>query len=97
MRRRDFIALIGGLTVALPLAARGQPAKRIPKVGVLWHAGSAEEEAIYMRALNQDFSILGYVEGKSIVLEHRFPDEQPERFVSLAVSLLPFQWMSWSR
>jgi ABC-type uncharacterized transport system substrate-binding protein len=87
MQRRDFITLIGSAAAAWPLAARGQPARRTPKVGVLWHAGSAEEEAIYLRALNQGFSSLGYVEGKSIVLEHRFPDERPERFVSLANEL----------
>lgn len=87
MRRREFITLITGMAAALPLAANGQPAKKIPKVGVLWHAGSAEEEAIYLRALNQGFSSLGYVESRSIVLEHRFPDERPERFVSMAREL----------
>jgi putative tryptophan/tyrosine transport system substrate-binding protein len=88
MQRREFVALIGGMAVAaLPVAARGQPAKRIPKVGVLWHAGSAEEEAIYMRALSEGFSSLGHIEGKSVILEHRFPDERPERFVSMAREL----------
>ena len=87
MRRRDFIALSGGTIAVWPLGARGQLARRIPKVGVLWHAGSAEEEAIYMRALSRGFSDLGYVEGKSIALEHRYPDERPERFVSMAREL----------
>jgi putative ABC transport system substrate-binding protein len=87
MRRREFTTLIAAAVAAWPLTASGQPAKNIPKVGVLWHAGSAEEEAIYLRALNQGFSNLGYVEGKSIVLEHRFPDERPERFVSMAGEL----------
>jgi putative tryptophan/tyrosine transport system substrate-binding protein len=54
---------------------------------VLWHAGSAEEEAIYLGALLEGFKELGYVDGKTIVLEHRFPNEIPERFVSLAVEL----------
>lgn len=87
MRRRELITLIAGAAAAWPLTARGQPARKLPRVGVLWHAGSAEEEAIYLRALNQGFSSLGYVEGKSIVLEHRFPDERPERFVSMANEL----------
>ena len=68
MRRREFIRLIARAAVAWPLGAHGLPAKKIPKVGVLWHAGSAAEEAIYLRALNQGFSSLGYVDGKSIVL-----------------------------
>ena len=86
MRRRKFITILGG-AAAWPLAARAQPTKKIPKVGVLWHAGTAEEEAIYLGALKQGFNDLGYIDGKTIALEHRFPNEQPERFASLAVEL----------
>ena len=86
MRRREFITLLGALT--LPLAARAQqPTKKIPRVGVLWHAGSAEEEAIYLGALVEGLKGLGYIDGKTIALEHRFPNEIPERFVSLAAEL----------
>jgi len=55
---------------------------------VLWHAGSADEEKIPLGGLVEGFRNLGYVEGKSIVLEHRFPNEQPERFFSLAAELV---------
>ena len=54
----------------------------------LWHAGSAEEERIPFGALVQGFRDLGYIGGKNIILEHRFPNEEPERFVSLAAELL---------
>jgi putative ABC transport system substrate-binding protein len=54
---------------------------------VLWHAGSAEEEAIYLGALLEGLKGLGYVDGKTIALEHRFPNEIPELFVSLAAEL----------
>ena len=73
MKRRDFIALLGGLAAASPIAAYAQRNKNLPKIGVLWHAGSAEEEAIYLRALNQGFNDLGYIDGKTIALDHRFP------------------------
>jgi putative ABC transport system substrate-binding protein len=87
VKRREFITIIGGAAVAWPIAARAQPTKKIPKVGVLWHAGSAEEEAIYLGALKLGFNDLGYIDGKTIALEHRFPNEQPERFASLAAEL----------
>jgi putative ABC transport system substrate-binding protein len=56
-------------------------------VGLLWHAGSAEEEAVYLDAVRQGLSDHGYVEGQNVTLENRFPAEIPERFVSLAAEL----------
>src|SRR5450631_2224469 len=86
MRRREFVTLLGAFT--LPLVARAQqPTKKVPRVGVLWHAGSAEEETIYLGALVEGLKDLGYIDGKTIALEHRFPNEKPERFVSLASDL----------
>jgi ABC-type uncharacterized transport system substrate-binding protein len=86
MKRREFITLLGGVA-AWPLAARAQQARKMPRVGVLWHAGSVEEEAIYLGAFLDGLKAVGYVEGKTIALEHRFPNEIPERFVSLATEL----------
>jgi hypothetical protein len=42
MRRRQFITLVGGAAGRMT-AWREQQSKNIPAVGVLWHAGSAEE------------------------------------------------------
>jgi putative tryptophan/tyrosine transport system substrate-binding protein len=88
MRRRDFITLVGGATAAWPLAARAQQSKNTPTVGVLWHAGSAEEEDVYLSVLVKAFNDLGYVEGKNIRLDHRFPAENPDRFRTLAQELI---------
>ncbi|MGC2077478.1 MAG: ABC transporter substrate-binding protein [Xanthobacteraceae bacterium] len=89
MKRRQFIKLIGGAAAAWPLAARAQQSSnKIPVVGVLWHAGSAEEEDVYLSVLVKAFNDLGYVEGKNIHLDHRFPAENPDRFRTLARELV---------
>ena len=88
MKRRQFITLVGGAAAAWPFAARAQQSKPIPRIGVLWHAGNEQEEAIYLGALRQGFSEIGYVEGKHFVLENRFAAEQYERYGPLAAELV---------
>ena len=88
VRRREFITLIGGAMAAVPSIARAQQIRKIPRVGYLWHAGSAEEEHPYFGALLEGFARLGYVDGRNIKLEHRFPNEVPERFKSMAEELV---------
>lgn len=87
MKRRDFIGLLGAAACGWPLLAAAQQAARVPRIGVLWHAANEEEEAVYLAALRQGLREFGYVEGRSIVLENRFPNEIPERFISLAAEL----------
>ena len=87
LARRAFILLIAA-AAAWPLAARAQQARKIPRIGVLWHAGSAEEEGSNFKALVKGFTDLGYVEGRTAILEHRFPNEVPERFRSMAAELV---------
>src|ERR1700730_14557653 len=85
MRRRDFIGLIGANAAAWPIVARAQQTpRRIPRVGVLWHATNAKEEGPLFTALVEGFRTLGYIDGQNIILEHRFPNELPERFRSMA-------------
>jgi ABC-type uncharacterized transport system substrate-binding protein len=88
MTRRDFITLLGGAAAAWPLAARAQNANRRPRVGVLWHAANAEEEGPYFKALVEGFAALGYVDGHTITLHHRFPNETPELFQRMAADLV---------
>jgi hypothetical protein len=88
MRRREFITLLGGATAAWPLATGAQQVDRVRRIGVLWHAASAEDEAVYLGALREGLAELGYVEGRNIVLENRFPAEQREWFISLAAELV---------
>jgi putative ABC transport system substrate-binding protein len=70
VKRRQFMTLIGGAAATWPLAAGAQQIKNIPKVGVLWHAGSAEEEDVYLPVVVKAFNDLGYIDGKNIRLVH---------------------------
>jgi putative ABC transport system substrate-binding protein len=88
MRRREFITLLGGAAVAWPLPARAQQTDKVPTVGILWHAGSVEEEAIYLKEIQQGLQALGYVDGRNISLVNTFANEEYERFNANAVDLV---------
>ena len=91
MNRRDtMLALlaIGAATDPFRVHAHAPHTGKTPKIGVLWHAGSAEEEGKYFGALLQGFRDLGYVDGKNIAFEHRFPAEQYDRFNGFAAELV---------
>ena len=87
MKRREFITLLSGAAAVWPLAVHAQGQRTIPKIGVLWHAANAEEETPYFGSLIEGFRSLGYGEGR-IALEHRFPNEMPELFASMAAELV---------
>jgi len=86
--RRRFLVGLGVSSLSTALPALAQQGGKAPVIGVLWHAGSAEEEKIPLGGLVQGFRDLGYVDGTNIVFEHRFPNEQPQRFFSLAAELV---------
>ncbi len=86
--RRDLLVGLGAVSLSTALPASAQHGGKSPRIGVLWHAGSAEEEKIPLGGLVEGFRDLGFVDGKNIILEHRFPNEQPDRFCSLAAELV---------
>jgi len=84
-RRRALVRLGAGL-LAIPLAARGQPARGLPRVALL-HPASAEGSAIY-KALVPGLAALGYVDGGTLVLEARSGDGNPEALPGLVADLV---------
>ena len=86
MRRRDFIGLVGG-AVAWPVVAQAQQSSRLPVIGVLW-AGNPENEAVRRLPLLKGLAEFGYVPGKTIILEERYPDEISERIDAFAIELV---------
>jgi putative tryptophan/tyrosine transport system substrate-binding protein len=89
MRRRDFLGVIYGAAAAgLPFAAAAQQAGKIWRIG---HVGTSTPEigAIFAQALEQRLADLGYVQGRNIVLLHRFPGPQPDKIEKAVISLVP--------
>ena len=83
MKRRDFIALIGGVAGACPLAARAQQAGKLPTIGFL---GAATPSAWSQRvaAFVQRLRELGWTEGRTVVVEYRWAEGRSERFLEIA-------------
>jgi putative tryptophan/tyrosine transport system substrate-binding protein len=88
MRRREFIALAGGASVAWSLSARAQQlTARVYRVGGLAIA-SREQELHYMRAFEEGLRSLGYRIGENVVIEWRFAEGKLEQLPSLAGELV---------
>jgi putative tryptophan/tyrosine transport system substrate-binding protein len=87
--RRDFIALVGGGAVLLPLAARAQPARKVPKIGILFGLAASDPEAQRrIAAFKQALQELGWTDAQAIAFEIRFADGQSGRLAALAVDLV---------
>jgi ABC-type uncharacterized transport system substrate-binding protein len=86
MQRREFIALLGGATVAWPFTAHSQRAS-VPVVGVL-HTGSPEMFAVPMIALRKGLSEAGFVESQSVAIEYRWAHNDRSRLPELLADLI---------
>jgi putative tryptophan/tyrosine transport system substrate-binding protein len=86
MRRRDFIALLGG-GAAWPVVARAQQSTKIPRVGILSPANN--EAAATLAAFRKGIHDLGYVEGQTIILDFRL-----SKGTSMLCRRLPLNWFA---
>jgi putative tryptophan/tyrosine transport system substrate-binding protein len=89
MRRRDFITLLGGAAVAGPFAARAQPAQQVRRIGGLMSFPADDPGGVAeIAALRQGLSDLGWVEGRNIALELRWPGADVDLAQAMAKQLV---------
>jgi putative ABC transport system substrate-binding protein len=86
LKRRDFIALLGGAALTLPLAARAQQ-QAIPVVGFL-SSGSPTEFAPLVAAFGQGLREAGFVDGGNVTIESRWAEDHIDRLPAMAAELV---------
>src|SRR6266699_2239766 len=86
MKRREFVTLLGGSAAAWPPAARGQQERRVPRVGYVWIGAPGTDDV--NAGLRRGLEDMGYVIGRTLVIEERYADGDAGRVPRLIEDLL---------
>ncbi len=86
MRRREFIALLGGGAAVWPLATSAQPTM-MPVVGWL-NSGASTGRDHLVAAFRRGLSETGHVEGRNVGIAYRWAEGQYEQLPALAADLV---------
>jgi putative ABC transport system substrate-binding protein len=87
LKRREFMALLGGAAASWPLAARAQSPRKVPRIGVLL-PGTAASFALRTTAFLEGLRDLGYVDGQTIAIEWKWGQDRVEGLPELAADLV---------
>jgi ABC-type uncharacterized transport system substrate-binding protein len=86
-RRRDLITLLGGAAAAWPLAAHAQQAPKLPTIGFLGVNTPAARSQL-TTAFVQRLRDLGWVEGRTVMIEYRWGEGRAERYAEIAAEFV---------
>jgi putative ABC transport system substrate-binding protein len=87
MDRRTFLAGTGAVLLAVPLAAEGQQAAKVARIGFL-SPGGLEQDRSLAGALREQLRERGWIEGQNLVVEWRHAEGNYDRLFDLAIELL---------
>jgi putative ABC transport system substrate-binding protein len=86
LRRREFIAALGG-AAAWPLAARAQQPGKLPTIGFLG-GSTAAAQSQWTSAFVQRLRELGWTEGRNVAIEYRWGEGRNERYAEIAAEFV---------
>jgi putative tryptophan/tyrosine transport system substrate-binding protein len=86
MRKTIVGFALSAMLFALCLPAEAQQTGKVLRIGFL-DPSTASGSAVLVEAFRQELSKLGWIEGKSIVIEYRFAEQKNERLPELAADL----------
>src|SRR5262249_45944343 len=91
-RRREFITLLGGATVAWPLAARAQQGSGVRRIGILMaYAESDREYQSHLAAFREELQKLGWTESRNVQINYRWAALDPASMRRFARELIALQ------
>ena len=88
LKRREFMALLGGAAAALPLSAHAQQiTEKLLTIGILGSSAPSTQSR-QNAALVQRLHELGWTEGGNVKIEVRWPEGRNERFAEIAAEFV---------
>src|SRR5260370_9176590 len=86
MRRREFIAGLGGAAI-WPLDVHAQQPVKLPTIGFLG-ASSPEQASQWLAGFVKRLHELGWIEGRTVPTEYRWAEAHSGRYSSIAAELV---------
>jgi ABC transporter substrate binding protein len=87
MKRREFIALLGGAAAAWPVSARAQQPTKVPTIGILG-SGTPATQGHWYAAFVQRLRELGWIDGRTVAIEYRWAEGRDERAAEIAAEFV---------
>jgi putative tryptophan/tyrosine transport system substrate-binding protein len=87
MKRREFITFLGGVAATWPIAARAQQPGKLPTIGY-FGLGTPASESPWTAAFVQRLRELGWIEGRTVVIEFRWAEGRSHRYAEIAAEFV---------